>query len=153
QHQRRECVGVKVNVYDAEGLAIGLRGDLSLPAGSANASSGEVDPTLGFLWSYALAKNSGLYGTVLLSSLTKSNGKRIFEADAAVGMAFSLTDRVGSYVEYFGLYPDNAGPAHNINGGFTYLFTNYLQFDINAGVGLNKRANDFFAGVGLAWRW
>ena len=70
-------------------------------------------------------------------------------------IGYSITDRVGAYSEYFGLYPYAATtvkPENYFNGGFTYLLTNNVQFDIRAGVGLNDAADDFFTGAGLTIR-
>jgi len=38
-------------------------------------------------------------------------------------------------------------------GGLVYFIMNNLEVDIRAGVGLNKRANDFLTGVGFAVRY
>ena len=45
-----------------------------------------------------------------------------------------------------------SGPAHTLNGGLTHLLTDNLQLDINGGVGINGRADDYFLGPGLAFR-
>jgi hypothetical protein len=62
---------------------------------------------------------------------------------------------MGSYLEYFGIYPNDRGSdcAHTINGGFTFPITDNLQFDVRMGVGLNEEADDLFAGSGLAIRF
>jgi hypothetical protein len=45
------------------------------------------------------------------------------------------------------------GVEHYADGGFTFLVNDNLQFDIRAGVGLNRRADNFFTGAGLAVRF
>jgi hypothetical protein len=70
----------------------------------------------------------------------------------------SLTDKLGMYLESFGIFPSGArapdsGPEYYADGGFTYRITNNFQLDIRAGVGLNRRADDFFAGSGFAVRY
>jgi hypothetical protein len=105
------------------------------------------------LWNYDLAAGPGIFGTVLLSSVTGDDG-RFFEAGNAIGISLPVNDRFESFVEYFGFYrKGGGGPAHNLNGGFTYLFTDNLQLDINGGLGLNGRADDYFLGTGLAFRF
>jgi hypothetical protein len=67
----------------------------------------------------------------------------------------SLTDEVGSYIEWFVLAPDGADTNHTENymdGGFTYLVSNNFQLDVRAGVGLNSAADDYFFGTGFAVR-
>lgn len=69
---------------------------------------------------------------------------------------FSLTDRLGAYTEYFGFYPsgaDTVAPEHFFNGGFSYLISNDIQWDIRAGTGLNTEADDFLVGTGLSIRF
>lgn len=133
--------------------SFGLLGSLSLPTGSGNLTSNRVGPSGGLLWNYNLEAGPGVFGTVLLSSVTGDDG-RFFEAANAVGISVPVTDVVGSFIEYFGFYRNNdGGPAHNLNGGFTYLLTNNVQLDINGGVGLNGRADDWFTGAGFAFRF
>jgi hypothetical protein len=71
-------------------------------------------------------------------------------------VGLSLTDRVGSYAEWFALVPDGADTSRTqqyFNGGFTYLMTDNIQLDVRAGVGLNDAADDFFVGSGLSVRF
>ncbi len=66
---------------------------------------------------------------------------------------FKLTEKLGSYTEWFAFYKDDAAdnrPEHYFNGGFTYQVTPNFQLDVRAGLGLNGRAEDFFTGVGFA---
>jgi hypothetical protein len=67
-----------------------------------------------------------------------------------------LTDCLGAYTEWFGLFPhsaDTAKPEHFFNGGFAYLINNDVQWDIRGGVGLNDAAADYFVGTGLTIRF
>ena len=48
---------------------------------------------------------------------------------------------------------DTDGVEHYLNGGFTYLQTNNVQWDIRAGLGLNDRSQDFLCGAGLSVRF
>ena len=71
-------------------------------------------------------------------------------------VAYSLTEELGAYTEWFALIPtgaDTALPQHFFNGGFTYLLSDDVQFDIRAGVGLNDAAEDYFVGTGLSIRF
>ncbi len=82
------------------------------------------------------------------------NGSRFFQTSASVTIAIAVTERLGAYPEYFGLYPNTEGSdsAHTINGGLTYLISNDFQIDARLGAGLNEEASDVFTGVGFAWR-
>ena len=60
---------------------------------------------------------------------------------------------LGSYIEYFGLYPTGDGTAENfLDGGFTYLFGSNFQVDARFGVQLEGEGPRYFTGVGLAAR-
>lgn len=90
----------------------------------------------------------------VLPATTDRDGHVILFQSIAMGR--SVTDSIGMYIEYFGLY--TAGrrenfPANFIDGGFTYLLNNDVQFDIRAGKGLNNHADDLFTGVGMSLRF
>jgi hypothetical protein len=71
-------------------------------------------------------------------------------------VAYSLTDKLGAYTEWFALFPHNsntAKPEHYFNGGFTILLSNDIQWDIRVGTGLNKSADDYFVGSGISIRF
>ena len=46
-----------------------------------------------------------------------------------------------------------ARPEYYADGGFVYRINNNFQLDIRAGIGLNRYADDFFAGSGFAVRY
>ncbi|NND60953.1 MAG: transporter [Gammaproteobacteria bacterium] len=147
-------IGVK-SQFDAgnDGPAdIGWFAGVSLPLGSNEFSSDAIDPTVGIFWTHAADNQLPLFGTILLSSTTVV-GDRTLAGGVSAGTSFSLDEKRGLYVELFTLFSEGSGPAHTINGGLTYLVNNDMQLDIEAGFGLNDRADDFFFGMGLAKRW
>lgn len=130
----------------------GLFGGLSLPVGDRALSSDAVDPTLGLFWTHESANQPTLFGTALLSSATVGNDRRL-TGGVSVGAGFPIDSRRGLYAEVFTLFSERTGPAHNFNGGMTYLVNDDLQLDIEGGIGLNDRAGDYFFGFGIARRW
>lgn len=73
-------------------------------------------------------------------------------------IGYTLTEKLGAYTECYALFPSGAispdiKPQYYFDGGFTYRLTNNIQFDINAGVGLNRYANDYFLGTGIVLRY
>lgn len=149
-------LGFKVHLWDQKGLIpdFGVIGDLSIPSGAASKTSGDVDPQVKLLWSYELTERFSLSGNVNLAVPT-SAGQRFFQTAASISLCYGITDRLSNYVEYFGFYPNDRGTdgAHSVNGGFTFLINNNLQFDVRTGVGLNEEADDFFTGAGFVIRW
>lgn len=149
-------VGFKTHLIDQDGLIpdFGIIGELSLPTGAGGKTSGDVDPGMKLLWAYALTERMSLSGNVNFAVPTSERG-RFFQTAASVSLGYTWTDWLGSYVEYFGLYPNDRGTdcAHTVNGGFTFPITDNLQFDVRAGVGLNEEADDLFAGTGFSIRF
>jgi len=148
-------VGMKLELTKQDGWCpeSALLVMLSLPSGSAGSSSGDVDPLVGVIWAYELTDRLGIGGQVLLAAPTE-DGSRFAQSSASLALGVDLTERIGAYVEYYGLYPNgpHADCAHVVDGGFTLLVTDNLQLDWRAGFGLNEEADDFFTGVGIAWR-
>jgi len=147
------AVGVSYQITpDDAQLAMGAFVTLSLPVGSDEFSSGEPDPSLGFAWSYATNDGPGLFGTLLAGSVTDGD-ERATEFAASFGAAFSITEKFGTFVEYFGIFSDTEKSAHNLMGGLTYLVTKNVQLDASAGTGVNDAADDFFVSTGFGWRF
>jgi Putative MetA-pathway of phenol degradation len=149
-------LGFKVHLWEQKGLIpdFGVIGELSIPSGATSKTSGDVDPQVKLLWSYELTERLSLSGNVNLAVPT-SNGQRFFQTAASISLGCGITDWLGSYVEYFGFYPNDLGTdcAHSVNGGLTFLINNNLQFDVRTGVGLNEEADDLFTGAGFVIRW
>jgi hypothetical protein len=149
-------LGFKYEYCEQDGLVphFGVIGEITVPSGSAGFSSGDVDPEVKLLWAYDLTEWLSVAGNVNFAVPTE-DGHRFFQTAASVSAAASITDALGTYVEYFGFYPasQHTDCAHYLNGGFTYLITNNFQVDVRAGVGLNEEAEDFFTGIGFAWRF
>ena len=74
----------------------------------------------------------------------------IFRPELALGL--SISERMGTFVEYYGVIEEDAANQHSIDGGFTWLVKEDFQLDVSAGVGLNDAAPDFFIAAGVAWR-
>lgn len=125
--------------------SMAVYGSLSLPVGDTGLTSDDVDPTVGLFWSHSARFD--LFGTVLVShfdDLALAN---------AVGVSLPVAEDVGGYLEYVVNYVDGSGAAHSLNGGVAVMGAMNLQYDVNAGVGLNGRAGDWFVGAGIAYRF
>ena len=133
--------------WDAPGKALNVSAlaELSLPTGDGAASSGDVDPSLGFFWSPA-AQPALFFGHVV------SRADDEIRFGNSVGIGASLTEGVSAYVEYFGTVDDDRSD-HNANAGIAWTPTPEIQFDFYAGVGLDSDAADGFVGFGFARRF
>lgn len=118
---------------------------------------GEVLPGVNWIYAWELNDWLSVAGSSQLNrALDDANGEAygLFAQSAVAGV--SLTDRLGTFHEWFAFIPDGAETIrtqHFYNGGFTFLINDDVQLDIRAGVGLSDNADDFFAGTGLSIRF
>ena len=105
---------------------------------------------MGLLWDYQGNSSLSWFGAFQLAS-EDAGTTRETSAQIALGSSIALTDRVGLFVEYVrsSSFSANTDVTMPINGGFTYLITPKIQFDLYAGIGLN-RSTDHFMGTGFA---
>ncbi len=65
---------------------------------------------------------------------------------------YSLTEKLGSYIELFGFSPQNDKANHNLDGGFTYLINNNFMVDLSSGFGISKTAPKYYFTLGISFR-
>jgi hypothetical protein len=145
--------GGKYRIHKSPKYNLTMFGSLTLPVGTNSSSSNSFDPTLGLLWDYSLSRPVSLYGEALATAL-KTDNKRVYEAQLTVAVSFSHTDRLSSFIEFYGSLPSEDKLDENaiLNGAFLYLLTQDVQLDIDAGVGLNDASSNF-VGFGLSFRF
>ena len=153
-------VGGKYRIIEIDKFNLTALGLLSFPVGSSPSTSGHIDPRLGLLWDYSLSNSMSIFGNVLANTdVTK--GDRNYSIQPIVGVSFSHTSQLGTYLEYNSDIPLHTGESsepgsssvqNTINGGVTYLLTDDIQLDINAGVGLDSETDNFI-GTGISIRF
>lgn len=152
-------LGFKVGLTPQEGILpeMALIPQMTVPTGANAFTSDEVLP--GLNWIYGWEVNDCIVtagSTQFNRNVDEITGDSYTEWAQSWTIGYALTDTVGSYTEWFALFPhsaDTAKPEHFFNGGFTYLVNNDVQWDIRAGVGLNDAAADYFVGTGLSFRF
>lgn len=148
-------LGFKHALTRGEGpVSLALIPALTVPSGSAGKSSGDVDPEMKLAWELALAERVGLAGNVNIGVPTDERG-RFVQTAASITVGVEWTPYLSSYVEYFGIYPNERGAdaAHYLDGGLAIPISADVQLDLRAGVGLNEEADDLFVGAGISVRW
>ncbi len=70
----------------------------------------------------------------------------------SMALGIGLTDKLGMFVEGFGLIPEAGDPEHLFDTGFTYLLSPNFQLDISGGIGINDNAIDNFLSFGFTYR-
>ena len=152
-------LGVKIGLTLQDGILpeMALVPQMTVPSGSSAFTDDQVLP--GANWLYGWDINdfvSTAGGTQFNRSVDPGTGSIYTEWTQTWTIGYSLHDRVGAYTEWFAFIPQDSDTAHTehyANGGFTFLITDDIQWDIRAGTGLNDNAADFFAGTGLSFRF
>jgi hypothetical protein len=148
-------LGAKVYLCEERGAwpEAALLVGVSLPWGAGDVTSDEFDPAFRFAMSHTLTENLSL-GYNLGVEWATEDDSTLSSFIYTVSLGAGLTDRVGAYIELFGAVGLSAsGPSHTLDGGFTYLLAENLQLDTSGGVGLNSKADDWFVGAGVSYRF
>ncbi|WP_419194033.1 transporter [Novipirellula herctigrandis] len=152
-------LGLKIGLTPQEGLLpeMALIPQMTVPTGGSATTNGEVLAGLNWLYGWDINDFLATGGSTQFNrSLDEATGMGFTQWAQSWTIAYSLADRLGAYTEYYGFYPsgaDTASPEHYFNGGFTFLVSNDVQWDIRGGTGLNDEADDYFVGTGLSLRF
>ncbi len=131
----------------------------SIPAGDQPFTSREVLPDIDYCYAWdltgndcwTLSGNTELGGTA--NQVTDDTYVRFTQT---VALDHAWSDRIHSFIEFYMFSPINSAadlPQYYFVRGTTVLIMDNLQWDIRTGLGLNKWADDFFAGTGLSLRY
>ena len=130
---------------------------MTVPTGSNAYTADEVLPGVNWIYGWEVNAFISTAGSTQFNrAIDDGTGNAYTEWAQSWTVAYSLSDDVGAYTEWYALFPHSADTAdveHYFNGGFTYLVNNDVQFDVRAGSGLNGAADDFFVGTGLSIRF
>ncbi len=152
-------LGVKFGLTPQEGLRpeMALVPQMTAPTGGSDFTADEVLPGMNWLYSWDVNDFISTAGSTQCNrTLDEITGDAYSEWAQSWTVGYGLLDRVGAYTEWFAFFPHSADTAtnkHYFNGGFTFLVSNNVQWDIRAGLGLNDAADDYFVGTGLSLRF
>ena len=152
-------LGVKLGLTPQEGFLpeMALIPQMKVPTGDDDFTAKEVLPGLNWIYGWEITDSLATAGSTQFNRAVDNGSTEAYtEWAQSWTVAWSWTDRLGSYAEYFGLYPHSADTVRSenyFNGGFTYLLSNDIQWDVRAGTGLNTAAMDYFVGTGLSIRF
>jgi Putative MetA-pathway of phenol degradation len=151
--------GFKIGLTPQEGILpeMAIMPQMTVPTGSGDFSAGEVLPGLNWLYGWDINDFLSTGGSTQFNrSIDAVDGTAYTEWAQSWTVGYSLTERLGGYTEWFGFLPHSATSAvveHYFDGGFTYLISDNVQWDIRGGVGLNDAADDYFVGSGFSFRF
>ena len=145
-------IGAKILLHDSDRLSLSLLGQLSLPVGSATATSGGFDPSLALLWKLPLTSRTSLSGAFTRASISTPDGGRNGQSAIAVDLGRDFGNGFGAFVEYADRRQPGVDDARTIDGGITWQIHRDLQVDVNGGRSW-QRVREDFVGAGVAWRY
>ena len=128
---------------------------LKTPVGSNELTADEAEPALKLLLAYDIDEQFSLGSNINFTGPVE-DGDRFFQQEVSLALGIALTESLGSYLEFIGIYTNSdassSKPLNSFSGGFTYALSQNLQLDIFSGFGISSRADDFFTGLGLSFR-
>lgn len=128
----------------------------SFPTGASAFRSSSLEPEVKVTGAWSLTQRVAFSSNVNYA-WTSDGVRRFGEPSASASLGVGVSDRLGSYVEYFGFYPriDGAERSHFANGGVTFSVNDDLQLDARLGSQMKRRGNSrsVFLGVGVSRRW
>ena len=152
-------LGFKIGLTPQSGILpeMALIPQMFVPVGADPFSADEVLPGLNWIYGWEINDFISTAGSTQFNRVVDNVTADAFTVWAqSWTVAYSLSEQLGAYTEWFALFPhsaDTARPEHFFNGGFTVLVSDNIQWDIRAGLGLNDAAADYFAGSGLSLRF
>lgn len=152
-------VGCKLALTPQEGVLpeTALVLQTTVPSGSTKFTADEMQPGVTYLYSWEINESLTTGGQSLVNrARDESTDDAYVLLSQSWTVGTSWTDRIGSYVEWFVLAPTSADTDHTehyLDGGFTVLANDDIQWDIRAGLGLNGADDDYFVGSGVSVRW
>lgn len=135
--------------------AVALVLGTSVPVGDRELTSDEWVPAAIFAFDWDLGRfgvGANLGGSYEAGT---DESDRFVQAFASVSAGFAATDRLGTYLEWYGFSEEEKGgpSTHYLDGGISFLINNDLMVDARIGTGLNDADPDWYAGVGASVRW
>ena len=157
----------KLRVTDQDGwipesaLEIGT----TAPTGAHTWSTGRMEFGLDYIYGWKICKGWEVYGSTgfatdgfadfgFLPEEPTHDRFSIMHQSLAVGT--ELNEHMTLFTEYYGIFTSDLAEdytAHVFNMGLDYYVTKNFVLDLRVGKGLNRDADDLFAGVGGGYRF
>ena len=167
-------VGAKYKFYERGQTIASVAPGLSVPFGRREFRSSNLLPSVLFGVDIALGRRAGFSANLTLSETQQSGGagansggsgssanqsmagraRNVFTVAPAASAGYSLTPKLGVFVDAYAVVPRRGGSTAVADGGFTYLLNNNVQLDVEYGHGLGgANSPNYFYGGGIAVRF
>lgn len=144
--------GFKVKITEENGWApqVAFLGGLVFPfTANADRKTNYTAAGLRFAFAHTLSERFSL-GYNLGAEWDGDSPVPGYYYSAALGIG--ITNKLGAFIESYGLVPESGSAEHLLDAGVTYLALPNLQFDLSGGIGLSEAAIQNFISLGLSFR-
>lgn len=152
-------MGAKVALTEQSGILpeFTVFPQMRIPTGSSQFTSGEVLPGMNFAYAWMLTEKLELEANTNVNRrLDPSLNHYYVEFFQTFNFEYDVCEKIMVFNEFILISPEGALSArcqYYEHIGVHYFITPTLQLDMHTGVGMNRAADNFFAGSGLSWRW
>ncbi|WP_309640043.1 transporter [Flavobacterium sp.] len=145
-------IGCKIKICEEKGIIpkTSFIGHMSIPkAASSKYKADFYAPEFRFTMQHTLSDKLSL-GYNLGSEWDGFSAEPTFIYTLTTG--YSINEKLGSYVEFFGFAPQEDKANHNFDAGITYLVNRNFMVDLSSGVGVTENAPDYYIAFGFSFR-
>ncbi len=146
-------IGFKTRLFEEKGIIpiTSFIGHIGIPKlGSKQLQTSYYAPEFRFTMQHTLSKKQSLSYN-LGAEWNGESAEPTFIYTLTSG--YSLTEKVGCYIEFYGFVPQIEKPDHRFDAGLTYLLNPNHQFDISGGFGLSKISPEYYVALGYSFRF
>jgi hypothetical protein len=150
-------LGFKIGLTPQDGLLpeMALIPQMTAPTGASVFTADDVLPGANWIYGWELSDCLSTAGSTQVNrAIDDVTGSNYAEWAQSWTFAYTITEQIGAYTEWYAFFPETTAVAeHYLNGGFTVLLNDDIQWDIRVGRGLSGAADDYFIGTGLSVRF
>lgn len=145
-------IGMKYQFYESSnaGTNGAVLASVILPVGNFEFSSSSIDPALLVALSQDISEHFSI-STNFGGIYQNDDNEFVYLYSLALGIG--ITEKIGGFIELFGGIRNSISPEHILDGGFTYLVNNDIQFDLSAGTRIFFEDTSWFINSGISIRF
>jgi len=146
-------IGFKTKLIEEKGIipTTSLIAHIGIPkAASSEYRANYYYPEFRFTMQHTISEKQSLSYN-LGAEWNGENTKSTFIYTLTTG--YSLTEKIGAYIEFYGFVPQIGIPDHRFDGGLTYLFNPNHQLDVSGGFGLSSISPEYYFALGYSFRF
>lgn len=152
-------LGAKLALAEQQGVLpeIAIFPQTRIPTGGRAFTAGQMLPGFNLAYSWKLNRLLELECNTQLNRRVDDVQHYYAEFIQTANLEYDISKYVGAFTEWFVLAPNGALAAHTqhyFHGGFQFFLRPNVQFDLHAGVGLNRAADNLaLTGGGFSVRY